>query len=168
MEPGKLANRYSNLSVQCSAHAYSQPAPAVHPTIDFEPVAIPCGRSRGVHIALGVARLSEGGAGGDVEQVAVGGDAETGPQCRQVIGGQLLRQREGRCAVTQGRRPIDELRVGVEVIDVAFEPIDVSTRLPVASRLAAADELAPLAEPLPPSSTNAISAEASVRCRRRW
>ena len=38
---GKLAYRYSARTVQRSAKAYSQPAPAVQPTSDLEALAVP-------------------------------------------------------------------------------------------------------------------------------
>ena len=78
----KLANRYSALNVQCSVQAYSQPAPAVQPARNFEPVPSPAPgrRRRGVDIGLACSSLGEGDAAGEVGEIAVRRDADARAQ----------------------------------------------------------------------------------------
>ena len=96
------------------------------------------GRRGAIAIALRVADPREGDAAGDVEEVAIGADADTGANGRQIIGGERLRDGEGGDTVAQRVGVIAEAGFAVEVVEIALQSDHERVGLPVAADLSAA------------------------------
>src|SRR5208282_1865394 len=98
-------------------------------------------RGGAVNVALRVVRLGERDAAGDVTEVAVRGDSDARTHGRQEVGCERLRDGERGYTVAQRVKRVDELGFAVEVIEVAFQPVDQRTGLPVAPGLSATKEI---------------------------
>ena len=137
-----LANRYSSRTVRAFVGQGVFPSGSRGPASEKFRGGGNAGarRRRGVGIALGVVRLGEGNAAGDVGEIAIRGDAEARPNGRQIIGLQRLPDYERHAGDRQHVGVVEKGRVAAERVEIRFQPDDERSALQVAANLTATDE----------------------------
>jgi hypothetical protein len=102
-------------------------------------------RRSAVTVALRVPDLGEGDATRYVGEVAIRSDADTRANGRQIIGGQRLRDGEGRDAVAQRVGVVAEAGFAVKVVEITLQSDHQGAGLPIAADLSAGKRVGQLA-----------------------